>query len=160
MSALAIERNPRWSDDREQLAQLARSGRTIDLCTLLGDGSPDVVNAQGDRHASTVNALLALGADPGLRNARGLSPLAGAAFKGALEVLDALVEWGADVNEPGPDGRTPLMWAAAFGRTVAVEYLLAHGADPERVDHSGLTALAHARAMQAHAVVPLLIQAA
>jgi hypothetical protein len=156
-------------DTRARLAQLARAGRTIELCIQLGGASPDVVTPAGDSllmlaayhgHASTVHALLALGADPGLRNARGLSPLAGAAFKGAIEVLDALVAWGVDVNESGPDGRTPLMWAAAFGRVAAVASLLGHGADPDRVDHSGFTALAHARTMQAHTVVTLLTRAA
>lgn len=155
---------------REHLAQLARSGKTLALCAALGEASPDVMSARGDSllmlaayhgHASTVHALLALGANPHLRSTSGLSPMAGAAFKGEVEVLDALLfEGDVDVDEAGPDGRTPLMWAAAFGRTAAVAYLLAHGADPARLDHAGLTALAHARNMGADAVLPLLARAA
>lgn len=157
-------------ETRERLAQLARSGRTLELCAALGDASPDVLSARGDSllmlaayhgHATTVHALLALGANPNLRSTSGLSPLAGAAFKGSLSVLDAfLLDAGVDIDEAGPDGRTPLMWAAAFGRTAAVEYLLARGADPTRMDRAGLTALAHARNMGADTVVPLLVSAA
>ncbi|MFD6531028.1 ankyrin repeat domain-containing protein [Streptomyces sp. NPDC060184] len=102
---------------------LAREGRTDELTEFVRHGLPvDVMDAGGNTllmlasyhgHADTVRALLALGADPDLRNARDQSPLAGALFKGADEVAVILREAGAD-----PDAGTPTARAAAslFGR--------------------------------------------
>jgi len=149
----------------EHLAELARTGRTDELLATLGTASADVVDVRDDSllllaayhgHARTVGALLSLGADPTLRNARGLSPLDGAALKGATDVIVVLLDAGADVNDTGPDGKTPLMWAAAFGRVAAVELLLKRGADAARLDRAGSTAADHARAMGSYDSIPLL----
>lgn len=154
------------ADLREKAAQLARTGRTTELLGVIGRGlSVDAADYKGDGllmlaayhgHAETVGALLAAGADPRLRNAKGLSPLDGAAFKGDLAVMRALVEGGAEVDAAGPDGRTALMWATAFNRSAAVEVLLGLGADPGKVDAHGLRAEDHARAMGASECVRLL----
>lgn len=52
-------------------------------------------------------------ADPDKRDERGQTPLAGAAFKGLVEVAEALVEGGASVNAAG----------AALGATEAAAVL-------------------------------------
>ncbi|MGW0858434.1 ankyrin repeat domain-containing protein [Streptomyces sp. NPDC002690] len=102
---------------------LAREGSTGELADFVGHGLPvDVRDPGGNTllmlasyhgHADTVRALLALGADPDLRNLRDQSPLAGALFKGADTVVVILREAGAD-----PDAGTPTARAAAalFGR--------------------------------------------
>ncbi|MEU3173749.1 ankyrin repeat domain-containing protein, partial [Streptomyces sp. NPDC007000] len=63
--------------------------------------------------ADTVRALIRLGADPDLRNARDQAPLAGALFKGADEVVEVLREAGADLDSGTPTARAA---ASMFGR--------------------------------------------
>ena len=93
--------------------------------------------------------LLQHGDDPQLRNRRGHTPLAGAAFKGDLAMVKLLLEHGADVESRCEDGKTALMMAAMFNRVAIVEYLATQGADPRASDSNGATALAAARMMGA-----------
>ncbi|MBM7090042.1 ankyrin repeat domain-containing protein [Streptomyces sp. NPDC012461] len=102
---------------------LARAGETEELSGFVEHGLPvDVTDAAGNTllmlaayhgHAGTVRALLRLGADPDLRNDRDQSPVAGALFKGADEVVQVLLEAGADLDAGTPSARAA---AAMFGR--------------------------------------------
>ncbi len=102
---------------------LAREGRTEQLAEFVAHGLPvDVRDAAGNTllmlaayhsHAETVRALLGLGADPDLRNDRDQSPIAGALFKGADDVVGVLREAGADLDAGTPSARAA---AAMFGR--------------------------------------------
>lgn len=136
------------------VALAVASVRVGDLETLeraLGAGVP--VESTGPRrdsllmlaschgHVLLVRALLARGANPNTRDARGQTALASAAFKGLVDVAEALVEYGAYVNAASDDGRTPLMMAAAFDRSDMVRWLVAHGADAEMRDAAGLRAI-------------------
>lgn len=56
-------------------------------------------------HAPLVRLLLAHGADPNTLNDRAQSPLAGAIFKQADEVVEALLDGGADVDAGQPSAR-------------------------------------------------------
>src|SRR5438270_14029316 len=75
--------------------------------------------------------------------------LAGAAFKGLIDVAALLVDAGAEIDARSADGRTPLMRAAAFNREKMVAWLLAHGASPDARDAAGLRAIDVATAMGA-----------
>lgn len=107
---------------------LARDGDTEQLMEFIDHGLPVNVTdpnantllmlAAYHGHAGTVRALLDRGADPNLRNARDQSPIAGALFKGADEVVAVLREAGADLDAGTPSARVA---AAMFGR----EHLLA-----------------------------------
>ncbi|MFF8910789.1 ankyrin repeat domain-containing protein [Streptomyces olivaceoviridis] len=102
---------------------LAREGSTAALVEFVEHGLP--VNAADEAgntllmlaayhgHADTVRALIALGADPDLRNARDQTPLAGALFKGADDVVVVLRRAGADLDSGTPTARAT---AAMFGR--------------------------------------------
>lgn len=102
---------------------LAREGTTEELAGFVEHGLPvDVTDEAGNTllmlaayhgHADTVRALLRLGADPDLRNARDQAPIAGALFKGADEVVEVLREAGADLDSGTPTARVA---AAMFGR--------------------------------------------
>ncbi|WP_163360228.1 ankyrin repeat domain-containing protein, partial [Enterobacter hormaechei] len=72
--------------------------------------------------------LLAYKADPDLRNLAGQTPLAGAAFKGDLAMVELLLAGGADVEGASADGKTALMMAAMFNQAEVAASLLAHGA--------------------------------
>ncbi|MFF2650166.1 ankyrin repeat domain-containing protein [Streptomyces sp. NPDC058045] len=102
---------------------LAREGSTGQLTEFVEHGLPvDVTDAGGNSllmlaayhgHADTVEALLRLGADPDLRNARDQSPIAGALFKGEDEVVAVLWEANADLDAGTPSARAT---ASMFGR--------------------------------------------
>ncbi|WP_258342721.1 ankyrin repeat domain-containing protein [Saccharopolyspora gregorii] len=102
---------------------LAREGDTAQLLEFVEHGLPvDVADADANTllmlaayhgHAATVRALLDRGADPDRRNARDQSPIAGALFKGADEVVAVLREAGADLDAGTPTARDA---ATLFGR--------------------------------------------
>ncbi|KUN18820.1 hypothetical protein AQJ23_39525 [Streptomyces antibioticus] len=107
---------------------LARDGRTEALREFVAHGLPvDVCDPAGNSllmlaayhgHADTVRALLGLGADPDLRNDRDQSPVAGALFKGADDVVTVLRRAGADLDSGTPTGRAA---AVLFGRAHLLE---------------------------------------
>ncbi|MEU6601355.1 ankyrin repeat domain-containing protein [Streptomyces flaveolus] len=86
-------------------------GLPVDACDAAGNTLLMLAAYHG--HAATVQALIALGADPDLRNARDESPLAGALFKGADDVVVVLRQAGADLDSGTPTARAA---AAMFGR--------------------------------------------
>lgn len=79
-----------------------------------------------------VDALLAAGADPNIRDALGRTPLHrfATAGKNKWNAIRALLKAGARVNQPADDGRTPLHAAAALKHEDSVAFLIEHGADP------------------------------
>ncbi|QIX26753.1 ankyrin repeat domain-containing protein [Nocardioides sp. JQ2195] len=103
---------------------LAREGRTVELLEFLDHGLPvDSVDkdqnsllmlAAYHAHAETVRALVDRGANVDLRNVRDQSPVAGALFKGADDVVTVLVESGADLDAGTPTARAA---AEMFGRS-------------------------------------------
>lgn len=102
---------------------LARDGNTEDLAQFLEHGLPvDACDSEGNSllmlaayhdRPTTVRMLLERGADPGLRNDRDQSPIAGALFKGADDVVDLLRGAGVDLDAGSPSAREI---ARMFGR--------------------------------------------
>jgi hypothetical protein len=87
-----------------------------------------------------VRFLLQRGADPNIRNKKGISPLQLATSLGFVEGVEALIGGGANVNIADQTGETPLI-AAVHSRSVPLaRALLAKGADPDRSDNSGRSA--------------------
>lgn len=112
------------------------------------DGSTALHLAAAANDAALVRALLALGADAGLRDRNGLSPLDVAAERATdAGVPAALLAWGVAADPagrwlPGERATTPLMRAAGRPDGIAVlTVLLAAGADPSWRDAEGNTAL-------------------
>ncbi|GIH70234.1 ankyrin repeat domain-containing protein [Sphaerimonospora thailandensis] len=102
--------------DTEQLMEFVDHGLPVDAADPAANTLLMIAAYHG--HAGTVRALLDRGADPDLRNARDQSPIAGALFKGADDVVAVLREVGADLDAGTPSARAA---AAMFGR----EHLLA-----------------------------------
>lgn len=108
----------------EQILDLARHGADV-LLDLVDAGLPvDTADDAGNTllmlaayhgHADLTAGLAERGADVNRLNARNQSPLAGAVFKDAGDVVRALLDHGAD-----PDAGTPSARATAemFGRTL------------------------------------------
>ncbi|WP_407315722.1 ankyrin repeat domain-containing protein [Pseudomonas sp. nanlin1] len=143
----------------EQVFDVARKGDAVMLGRLLEkDLPPNLRNHKGDTllmlasyhgHHDAVKVLLSHRADPQIANDRNQLPIAGAVFKGDLEMVRLLVEGGAQVDGAAGDGRTALMMAAMFNRIELIDYLLAQGANAHAVDAAGIDALGAARAMGA-----------
>ncbi|OQO15091.1 hypothetical protein B0A48_00473 [Cryoendolithus antarcticus] len=99
---------PEALDLATKLFNLARNGDTALLTQYITAGiPPNLTNSSGDtllmlasyhNHMSTVEMLIAKGADVDAVNDRGQSILAGAVFKGYEEVVGVLVQAGAGVR--------------------------------------------------------------
>ncbi|WP_110241414.1 ankyrin repeat domain-containing protein [Nocardioides gilvus] len=107
----------------ELALDLARTGQTAELADFLDHGVPaDLVDEDGNSllmlaayhsQTETVAMLIRRGADVDLRNARDQSPVAGALFKGADDVVEVLKGAGADLDAGTPSARQA---AEMFGR--------------------------------------------
>ncbi|MEV5195540.1 MULTISPECIES: ankyrin repeat domain-containing protein [Streptomyces] len=82
-------------------------------------------------HTEVVEALLAAGAWPDLREEFGFTALRWACGLGHARIAELLLDHGADPGLPGPRGESPLVVAARRGSARTVRALLGHGApDP------------------------------
>jgi uncharacterized protein len=122
---------------------------------LLTVGTTPLLRAAKAGDAEAMRLLLAHGANPGLPNARGITPLMAAAGIGsttidtrgryktetqAVAAVTQLLDHGADVNQRDNDGQTALFGAATWGWNDVVRALAARDADVMIKDGRGRTA--------------------
>lgn len=130
----------RKKDGQVVTDELSQPGSTMinthDITT--GETALHIVTAQRD--TTWLGFLLAKGADPNVRDGRGVTPLVLACNIGFIEGLELLIAHGARVDEPSSTGETPLI-AAVHRRDIAMmRSLLQAGANPDRADNSGRSA--------------------
>ncbi|XP_036401237.1 ankyrin repeat domain-containing protein 50-like [Megalops cyprinoides] len=113
------------------------------------DGRTLLAGAAQTGAGDVVELLLSRGADPGIGDHQGQTPLTLAARQGHVRALRALLDWagrrGAEgaalVDRADSEGWTPLRSAAWGGHGEAVRLLLAAGAEVDGCDGEGRTAL-------------------
>lgn len=122
-------------DSVDMLYEAAKGGNTVKVERLIAEGVD--VNAQNPagryaldgaaigNYQDTLRRLLALGADPSSRNARGETPLICATKYGGgkAATIRLLMKSGADPGAIDDDGRTALDYAVQNGQGAAIRVL-------------------------------------
>lgn len=103
-----------------------------------GESALHIVVARRD--ATWIRFLAGKGANPNVRDNKGVSPLVLASRIGFVDGVEALIAAGAEVDESNSTGETPLIAAVHTQRTDLMRVLLKAGADADRADNSGRTA--------------------
>jgi uncharacterized protein len=99
-----------------------------------------------NRDLTWTRFLLAKGANPGIADREGMTPLMHATLLGFTEGADALLGKGAPVDQTNSRGETALILAVQRRNSALVRMLIARKANPDRADHvAGLSARDYAR---------------
>ena len=103
-------------------------------------------------------ALLDAGADPNLKDDRGMTPLMRAAIGDEVQSLPLLLQYGGNPQQKGLDGETVLHYAAIHDNPEVIAWLLDAGADINAQDRDGETPLHKACHEESLHVVQQLLQ--
>ncbi len=87
-----------------------------------------------------IRFLLQRGANPNIRNKKGMTPLQLATTLGFVDGVEELIKGGADVEVSDAQGETPLITAVHQRNIPLIARLLKQGANPDRNDNSGRSA--------------------
>lgn len=96
--------------------------------------------AANHKHIPLMQALLAINADPNVRDAIQVTPLMYAITNEAPDIVKILLEAGADINAQDDDGLTALFYEGDRHDEEMIRFLLDAGADPTICDNDGCTA--------------------
>lgn len=134
-------------DGEAVTAALNEPGTTIvntrDLTS--GDTAMHIVTERRD--VTWIRFLAQRGANPNIRNKKGVTPLQLAVTLGFTEGVEQLIKAGAEVEVTDSAGETPLIAAVHRRDAGLVRLLLEKGANPDRSDNSGRTARDYANLM-------------
>jgi ankyrin repeat protein len=125
--------------DADAVRRLLDLGFGVD--TVDAQGCTALLRAAGGGHRTTVDLLLARGADPQCAAHTGATPLSAAVSMRHGEIVDCLLASGAALEQRLPGEVTVLMLAAALGLPDLCARLLQAGANVHAGDAQGLTPL-------------------
>ena len=134
-------------------AALDEPGTTIvntrDLTT--GETALHIVTQRRDE--LWIRFLTQRGANPNVRDKKGITPIQIAVTMGFVEGVERLIKAGADLEVADSAGETPLIKSVHARDIPMIRLLLANGANPDRSDNSGRTARDYAELMTANGAV-------
>ena len=141
--SIALYEEPEWSVPSLWLNTAARPPKWISpLVAKLHNSDLILASEMGDLEAC--KKLLAAGENVNNFDARGWTPLMGAAANSHFDICRLLIRHGAEVNAVTKRGRTALMEAARAASASVCRILLEAGADVNLSDNEGSTALMRA----------------
>lgn len=105
------------------------------------------------RDTSWIRFLTQRGANPNIRDKKGITPIQIAVRLNHVEGVEALIKAGADVDVTDSSGETPLIAAVHARNIELIRILLAQKANPDRTDNSGRTARDYAELQPSNGVV-------
>ncbi len=134
---------------------LNKPGTTIVNSRDLSSGDTGLHIVVQRLDALWVRFLLQRGADPNIRNKRGIAPLQLATSIGFIEGAEELIKGGANVSISDQTGETPLIAAVHSRNVPMVRMLLENGSDPDRNDNSGRSARDYMMAMAGNSLMKM-----
>lgn len=152
---------------RDILSRIPEKDRAVQVNETDLYGQTPLIAATATNHIGLVDALLASGADPNLRNdtkSMTATPLMSAVCVTDTAITEHLLNAGARLNDQLPEnGWSALHYASFKGTPATVKLLLERGADATLVDRRGHTAEHEAQGeklqiLTAHRERPLLRQ--
>jgi hypothetical protein len=132
---------------------LNKPGTTIVNTRDISNGDTGLHIVVARRDVLWIRFLTQRGADPNIRNKKGVTPIQLATSMGFIDGVEALIKAGADVNVADQTGETPLIAAVHQRNPELARVLLAKGADPEHNDNSGRSARQYMELMSGNALL-------
>lgn len=127
-------------DGQKVIDLLSKPGSTLVDTRDLTTGEAGLHIVVERRDLTWLNFLLSKGANPNIRDNKGLTPLVLATQLGFVDGAQQLIAKGAKVDIPDSTGETPLISAVHRRDVPMMRVLLRAGANPDRADSSGRSA--------------------
>ena len=143
-------------DDRDGdavTAMLDEPGTTIINTRDLTSGETGLHIVTKRRDELWIRFLTQRGANPNVRDKKGVTPIQIAVTMGFIEGVERLIKAGADIEVTDSAGETPLIVAVHRRDIPMIRLLLANKANPDRADNSGRTARDYAELMTANTAI-------
>ncbi|WP_287447691.1 ankyrin repeat domain-containing protein [Altererythrobacter sp.] len=134
-------------------AALDEPGTTIINSRDLTSGETALHIVTKRRDDLWIRFLTQRGANPDVRDKKGVTPIQIATTMGFVEGVETLIKAGANVEVADSAGETPLIVAVHRRDIPMIRLLLANKANPDRADNSGRTARDYAELMNANTAV-------
>ena len=134
-------------------AALDEPGTTIINSRDLTSGETALHIVTKRRDELWIRFLTQRGANPNVRDKKGITPVQIATTMGFVEGVERLIKAGADLEVADSAGETPLIVAVHRRDIPMIRLLLANKANPDRADNSGRTARDYAELMSSNSAV-------